>query len=312
MNLLGAAGPGPCSELSALHGLPLIGTAGCYDAVLAFELAPPWTPRLAGSRASDAALDAAIARTGRESKRVRLLALEPDGEPDRARILWFTRQPGSFERFERREYIALRRDLGASIERLTLTGSLAEGRVEVADAARDILVCTHGARDACCGRFGYPLFVRFSQLARRHSDVRVWRTSHLGGHRFAPTLIDLPSGRLFGRLGGDDAEAVLDGGSALLSRVETIYRGRCALPEAAQIVERRLWLEIGESIENATLAWQVEPSGDRWNVRLEAICDGGRRHAVQAVVERAASHAITTPTSCGRDPESEAPWNLVA
>ena len=62
------------------------------------------------------------------------------------------------------------------------------GLHEVEAGARDILVCTHGARDACCGKFGYGFYVEMRGLAAVRGDgVRVWRTSHLGGHRFAPT-----------------------------------------------------------------------------------------------------------------------------
>ena len=32
------------------------------------------------------------------------------------------------------------------------------------------------------------------------SNLRVWQSAHFGGHRFAPTLIDLPIGHLWGHL----------------------------------------------------------------------------------------------------------------
>ena len=48
-----------------------------------------------------------------------------------------------------------------------------------------LLVCTHGGRDRCCGSDGTRLF----QALFPPPGVRVWRTSHTAGHRFAPTAI---------------------------------------------------------------------------------------------------------------------------
>ena len=306
-----------CSALSARRGLPLIGSAGCYDAILAFELDPPWTPRLAGSRASDPQLDSVIGRIGVQARAVRLLALEPGAERhDFVRILWLSKPAGAFAAYSRREYAVARDQLALTLEALALVGIAEADELACAPGQRDILVCTHGARDACCGKFGYPLFCEFveasTQRAAGSTPLRVWRTSHLGGHRFAPTLIDLPSGRMYGRMAAGDAQAVIDGGAKLRERLPSIYRGRCALPEAAQLVERQLWLQMGEPFEDAVLSWSVESQAGLWHVRLAAEC---RRHpgvAVDARVERADVDAIATPASCGRDPEAEAPWRIVA
>jgi hypothetical protein len=105
-----AASAGLCSRLSAERGLPLVGSAGCYDGVLAFELDAPWTPRLVGSRASDPGLDAAIERIGAGARTLRLLAVEPR-EPlgtastrELVRVLHFFKEPGAFAAYRRREY----------------------------------------------------------------------------------------------------------------------------------------------------------------------------------------------------------------
>lgn len=318
-----------CSQASSARGLPLIGTAGCYDTVLVFELQSPWTPRLVGSRASDARLDAAIATIASQHPSVRLLAVEPAAERDTTTVLWFARAPGPFGGYPRREFALTRNELPELLEQLAGASQAPDVvralNCEVAsDAAssRDILVCTHGARDACCGKFGYPLYLELAQRAATASSkaeqIRVWRSSHLGGHRFAPTLLDLPSGRMFGRMKAGDANAVVTGGAALRARLPEIYRGRCALPESAQIVERQLWLESGDSFEEARLDWQVEPDSEQWLVQLDAhASERGQGTAtaartMHARVLRAAVEAVHTPASCGRDPESEAPWKIVA
>ena len=56
------------------------------------------------------------------------------------------------------------------------------------------LVCTNGQRDVCCARFGRPLY---TELHREYGD-RIWQTTHIGGHRYAPNLLCLPSGYVYG------------------------------------------------------------------------------------------------------------------
>ncbi|MFN2377465.1 MAG: sucrase ferredoxin, partial [Candidatus Binatia bacterium] len=271
--------PAPlCSRLSAERGLPLIGTAGFYDSVLAFEFEAPWAPRLVGSRAGDLALDAVLRRLSDDYPRLRLLAVEPGrARHGRVRILHLVRGQGSFREYRRREYGVDRDRLAATLQALAEGAVDEELRVSCADGLRDILVCTHGARDACCGKFGFGLYREFADLVRERgagqAPVRVWRSSHLGGHRFAPTVLDLPSGRMFGRLAAGDAAAVLGGGAALARRLDAIYRGRCALPEAVQIAERELWTRNGPDFAGAGLRWECDAEADGWKVRLEA--DGG-------------------------------------
>ena len=117
---------------------------------------------------------------------------------------------------------------------------------------------------------------------------------------------------MFGRVAEADAEALLTGGAALAARAGRIYRGRTALPEPAQIVERQLWERTGAAFDGAALRWNVDGDGDRFRVRLEATCSDGRTVETEAVVERSAGLAVATPASCGRDPETETPWSIVA
>ena len=65
---------------------------------------------------------------------------------------------------------------------------------------RDIVVCTHGSRDVCCGRFGYQVYDILRRRYMVRGKIRVWRSSHIGGYRFAATLIDYPEARYWGHL----------------------------------------------------------------------------------------------------------------
>ena len=60
--------------------------------------------------------------------------------------------------------------------------------------ARLYLVCTNGNRDKCCAKFGQPVY---EQVARDVGES-AWQTTHIGGHRFAATIMLLPTGDMFG------------------------------------------------------------------------------------------------------------------
>jgi len=59
------------------------------------------------------------------------------------------------------------------------------------------LICTNGAHDGCCGKFGMPVYLDI-QAGEYGPDT--WETTHLGGHRFASTFVCLPHGVYYGRV----------------------------------------------------------------------------------------------------------------
>ena len=109
----------------------------------------------------------------------------------------------------------------------------------------DILVCTHGRRDACCGSRGIELLADVARAPAISAAVRTWRTSHTGGHRFAPTVIVLPTGTMWAwtdarLLGG----VVLGEGS--IAEYLGHYRGCASVGSPSQqAVERAVLAEVG-------------------------------------------------------------------
>lgn len=67
------------------------------------------------------------------------------------------------------------------------------------------LICTNGQRDVCCSRFGRPLYRKLHE----HYGDRIWQTTHLGGHRYAPNLLCLPTGYVYGFVDPAISEALV-------------------------------------------------------------------------------------------------------
>lgn len=127
------------------------------------------------------------------------------------------------------------------------------------------LVCTNGRRDLCCARYGMGVYQAFAQLA----PERVWRTTHLGGHRFSPTCVLLPFGLHYGRLQPQDAADLLaftDAGRISLPHL----RGRTSFPPPAQAAAHRLReLERLDGIDDLQLKAvdPIEPGS--WSVQFD-------------------------------------------
>lgn len=95
-------------------------------------------------------------------------------------------------------------------------------------------VCTHGARDACCALLGRSVYEDLLAGVPAAERSSVWEVSHIGGHRFAPTMLSLPSGSVHGRL--EASEAIEMHAEATQGRVLLRgFRGRSAYPAPLQV-----------------------------------------------------------------------------
>jgi len=120
----------------------------------------------------------------------------------------------------------------------------ANANLDDSSAIRDILVCTHGTHDKCCGKYGRPFYQEACEITASLPNVRVWESSHFGGHRFAPTAIDFPQGRFYGFLNRNFFLSILQR-SGDISCLNQIYRGWSILPRPVQILEKELALVHG-------------------------------------------------------------------
>jgi len=161
-------------------------------------------------------------------------------------------------------------------------------------APPEVLVCGHGKRDACCGRWGTLLHV---ELTARLERARVWRCSHTGGHRFAPTAITLPDGRAWAYA---DADVLSDIVHRLVEPAELHAhdRGSSALDPWAQVLERAVLAQRG-------WAWL-----DQRDVTVRTVVsdDGARADVTMSWPGGTASGQVTITRTlpvlvCGQPPD---------
>jgi len=117
-----------------------------------------------------------------------------------------------------------------SVEQLDEIASWSIDRIRAGDLPghpapdNPLLICTNGARDRCCAVLGRELLDA--------APVPVWQCTHVGGHRFAPVVVRLRDGYVFGRVTPDDLIALAQGETPLERA-----RGRAHYPEPLQLAE---------------------------------------------------------------------------
>ena len=228
-----------CAEFHQALEVDPVGSAAHNDAFLCVEVSLPWE-RDIGLHEPFASL---VMDGG--GLRWRPLGLVPArGTGDRRRVLVYAPgEPGGL--LVRREWAVDAADLSAlctaiveedpeSLAPFDAAQVLSDGEVV------DLLVCTHGRRDTCCGGPGTTMFEALAARDRSAQGVtvRTWRTSHLGGHRFAPTMVSFPDAYAWAHLdvGAAVRIGLRDGDAAELA---PRCRGRSTVPGgAAQVAER--------------------------------------------------------------------------
>jgi hypothetical protein len=241
-----------CSVIAREQGDDPIGSAWAVERMLVVELPLPWPEDFFEARAFPAGLGETLLALWDDWPDTGLLAIAPDKEYSRAdwtRVIDFRYSAPPRAEATRAEYLVPDDRVGEFIALLFADDPAARtvpGIEQVPFNGRDLLVCTHGTVDACCALFGYPLYRDLRRVAGESgSACRVWRSTHFGGHRFAPTVLDFPEGRFWGFLSPEEGEALIrrDGDVAALGGR---YRGWTGYAEPrTQVLEREALLREG-------------------------------------------------------------------
>ncbi len=178
-----------CADQFAALSSSVAGTAPPFSSLLVVELPLPW-PKDIGTDPRLVDIAEVCQDTGH-----RLQTVVPAMTATKLRALRFTRTATAVTGFARVERSFEPHELQTeTIALLREAGSDDRDPAEVSD----VLVCAHGIRDRCCGSAGTRLFLGAEESAP--PGIHLWRTSHLGGHRFAPTAMTLPDGRAWASL----------------------------------------------------------------------------------------------------------------
>ncbi len=293
-----------CAVASVELDEPIVGTAAAKTSVwLGIEIRGAWP--------HDALMSDAVPEVLRTAVRTWAAAIpgfRPQGlrRPGRDNCV----EPAVFVALTHPEHdVVVRLDVG-SLEALAATDlpavvdALRSG--EVPDGARVVetpmaWVCVHGKRDRCCAKFGTPVY----EAASRVPGVDAWHTSHLGGHRFAATLLCLPRGICYGRVKARQVEGLL--GDHAKGRVHDleVLRGRTCWTGAGQAAVHfaRAYRDVMAVDDVAPL--EETAIDDRVSVIVRV---GDERLRVQ--VERRSLGSQARP-SCAKPPAPVKGWFLV-
>jgi hypothetical protein len=226
-----------CAQWTREHEVDPVGSIGSYRALLLIEWPLPW-PRDIAEVPELRTLADRLAQV-----RGRLQAVVPgQGHGDTRRAVLYHADPGPFAAYRRLEAA------GAPGEIVSLAAQLVGGALPPTTqeaCGRELLVCTHGARDRCCGSLGTKLALSMADELAQDAAIEVRRTSHTGGHRFAPTAILLPEGTGWGYLDEDTLRTIVHR-SGPVADVLGHYRGCAGLSSPRlQALERAVLAEVG-------------------------------------------------------------------
>lgn len=275
-----------CSSISSSVNEQLFGTAPTVDHWFLIEYNKNW--------AYDAFLSSDIPRMVKDyvlnesqnivNSRIQLIKKD-DINNDGPRFYYVNSSefsPTLYE-FELNQYVDI---LDIDLVRLSEQQGYEENKSEKKLA----LVCSHGTHDKCCGTLGVPVY----NLLKEKSNIDVWRTSHVGGHRFAANMIMLPEGIYYGRVNSSNLEEVIEHHDKNEIYLDC-YRGRSCYRQSTQVSDYFLRTKTGR---NGIYDIRLEYEKDReYNVSVEfRLEDKDIGYSVNTVV---LYDSIKIPASCG-------------
>jgi hypothetical protein len=252
--------------VSSAIGEPLAATASRIDHWLLLEYGGAWARDSLGASLLSPDLKEHLRTQLAAVSRARLLFVKKPARGPRIapRVFFGTSRPGTESLFE------LKVERADRLLGVELAAALAGTDPAAISGAEPLegplfLVCTHGKRDRCCALHGRPLY---DALRDEAGAERIWQSTHVGGDRFAGNVVVLPHGLYYGRVGPDDAAALLAATSSGQIDLDR-YRGRSAYSFPVQAAERAVRAsERLFGIDDLTLLAAARSPEGRWQVRF--------------------------------------------
>ena len=270
-----------CTDAARMRDEPIRASAVRYSRFLLLEVPGPWGHSALDGKHIEASVARQLASAAAAANTHVLLIRRPGRHPS-------TGSGGGPTGGRNRSMAWAFADTTAGVERvlwgawrdsaelldLDLTAAI-PGPSNAAGPQRLALVCTNGKRDQCCAVRGRPVAAAVADAA---ASWDTWECSHLGGHRFAATMMLLPTGDMFGWLNPESALEVMrrfDAGQLMLSH----YRGRAGQPVPVQAALHAAAVRLGDFNRDALRASGARRLGagednpaaedaERWEVRV--------------------------------------------
>lgn len=281
VSLLPAADDAPrCADHALAIAIDPVGSALHVDEVMMIDVSLPW-PKPVWAVDGFTHIPEAVMAAGDAGRRVRALAAVPIDDGIR-RIVAYERVDG-LGPMVRHEWHAPEADIPSLADQL-LRGGLGAGdhaRVDAGAGHREVAICAQGSHDVCCGADGARLV---NDLAATRPGLSIRKVSHTGGHRFAPTGLTFPDGRMWGFVSAEKMGRIVDRDGSP-SDLADHCRGWVGVEPVGQVAERAVFAAVDNwSVDDVVREVEVRNDADGWVcvVRL-----GARIFDVVVVVGRA-------------------------
>lgn len=287
-----------CSLISKANKEDPIGTAGTCNHWLIIEIPKPWPQKIHQENPTIKSLLGLFQElVSQYGIKLKPILIAPDREysnPGFTRLFYYYRPVKLFSQFEKQEFIVPENKATALVtaifkQLMQQPNDLSEfvQYQQQTSHIRELMICTHTQVDLACGRFGTPIYrqLRKEYAPASNGKLRVWQTTHFGGHQFAPTLIDLPHGCLWGHLEPDVLDLLVHRNGSV-SGLREYYRGWTGLNKFEQIAEREIWMEFGWSWLNNLKAGKL--------LAIEEVAEGQKADWAEVRIDFAATDGSTT------------------
>lgn len=285
-----------CSELSRDAGERAFGTASVGEVWLLVEYTEPWGVKALKDSSLSTEVKNYLNQLIRRIPRSRLLFIKQERRRASLFNLFIvrSRERNPFiVKFELDDYEALR-GIYAEVAACAAGEQMSGGTIVESPL---YLVCTHGKRDKCCAKFGFPIY----KSLRAERDSHVWQSSHVGGDRFAANLVCFPHGLFYAHMTEERAHEVVSRYEQNQIVLEK-FRGRACFSYPVQAAEFFIRKETGiTGINELRGLSSARLDDNRWRVRFIER-DGKAIH--EAVILRRHSDFSNFITCADREQKS--------
>ncbi|KAM3098205.1 sucrase ferredoxin [Phormidesmis sp. 146-35] len=234
-----------CAQMSRESGEDIIGSAPDHLMYVLIECPYPWAANEFDSKAVPPNLKAFVDDLKQAKFPIRFLLFVGERHaPTRTRVMIFRKPQGLSRGYHKREFEVGTIEQVAPLLQQYLTNKGLDIDCQET-TTQDIFVCTHGSHDKCCAKFGHPFYRQaLATINQLQIHTQIWQVSHIGGHRFAPTIVTFPDGRYYGALDNAAFTAIMQR-TGDIQYLQQVYRGWGVLPNQVQVVEREIALHQG-------------------------------------------------------------------